>query len=172
MKNTDPDTGKSARVLSVSFERLLPGPLERVWRHLTEPAMLHGWFGNGSIEPKLGGRVHLMDGHIRGVVALWEPPHRLSYTWNVFAPGDGPDAVSAYPQSYLSFTLEPRDGNVLLQLTHLPILDRFEKQNAMGWHTFLDMLAASLRGETVKERAFYMTKNAALYGVDLKDLVR
>lgn len=166
------EVGKSSKVLSVEFERVVAGPIERVWRHLTDTSLLPGWFGTGTIEPRLGGRVHLMDGHIRGVVTLWQPPHRLSYTWNVFAPGDGPDAVSAYPQSYLSFALEPRGADVLLRLTHLPVLDRFENQNAMGWHTFLDMLAASLRGEKVEERPFYMKKNAALYGVDLNNLVR
>jgi uncharacterized protein YndB with AHSA1/START domain len=171
MSNTA-ELGKSAKVLSVEFERIVAGPIERVWRHLTETTLLPGWFGNGMIEPKLGGRVHLMDGHIRGVVTLWQPPQRLSYTWNVFAPVDGPDAVSAYPQSYLSFALETRDDNVLLRLTHLPILDRFEKQNMMGWHTFLDMLTTTLGGEKAEERPFYMKKNAALYGVDMNNLVR
>jgi hypothetical protein len=51
-------------------------------------------------------------------------------------------------------------------------LERFVKQNAMGWHTFLDILGAALRGETVQERSAYMTKNAALYGVDLSNLAR
>jgi uncharacterized protein YndB with AHSA1/START domain len=164
--------GQSAEVLSVQFERHLPGPIDRVWRHLTDTSLLTAWFGNGSIEPRLGGKVHLMDGHIRGVVTQWHPPHRLAYTWNVFSPSDGPDAVSAYPESYLSFTLEHRDADVLLRLMHVPILDRFEKQNAMGWHTFLDILGATLRGEKVEERSTYMKKNAALYGVDLNNLAR
>ena len=61
---------------------------------------------------------------------------------------------------------------MLLTLSHVPILDRFEKQNAMGWHTFLDMIGAALRGEKVEDRGFYARKNAALYGVDLDNLVR
>jgi uncharacterized protein YndB with AHSA1/START domain len=166
------ELAQSPKVLCVEFERVLPGPIDRVWEHLTDTALLPGWFGKGTIEPRLGGRVHLMDGHIRGVVTLWQPPHRLSYTWDVFAPGDGPDAPSAYPQSYLSFSLEEREGSVLLRLTHLPILDRFEKQNAMGWHTFLDILGAALRGEKVQERSVYMKKNATLYSVDVNNLVR
>jgi hypothetical protein len=105
-------------------------------------------------------------------VTQWAPPRRLSYSWNVFAPGDGPDSVSAYPESYLSFTLVPRGEGVLLTLHHMPILDRFEKQNAMGWHTFLDILRAGLRGERVEERGAYMKKNAALYGVDVANLAR
>lgn len=168
----DSELGQSSRILSVSFERVLPGPIARVWEHLTDPELLPQWFGNGTIEPRLGGTVRLMDGHIRGVITQWQPPHRLSYTWNVFNPGEGTDAVSAFPESYLSFTLEQIESGVLLRLSHLPILDRFEKQNAMGWHTFLDMLDVSLRGETVAERGFYMEKNAVLYGVDMNKLAR
>ena len=166
------DLGQSSSVLCVQFERRLPGPIDRVWKHLTDTSLLPGWFGNGSIEPRVGGKVQLLDGHIRGVVTQWLPPHHLAYTWNVFSPGDGPGARSEYPESYLSFALERSGGDVLLRLTHLPILDRFEKQNAMGWHTFLDILAAGLRGEKVEERAVYMKKNAALYGVALDDLAR
>jgi uncharacterized protein YndB with AHSA1/START domain len=163
----------NSRVASVRFVRVLPGPVERVWAHLTDPKLLPGWFGDAStIEPRLGGQVNLMGGHIRGVVTQWAPPQRLTYTWNVFGPGDGPDAVSAYPESYLSFTLESFGAQVLLSLNHLPVLDRFEKQNAMGWHTMLDILGATLRGEEIKPRGEYMKKNAALYGVELQNLQR
>ena len=166
------DLGQSSRVLSVTFERVLPGPIMRVWEHLTDTKLLPQWFGNAEIEPRLGGTVRLLDGHIRGVVTQWNPPHRLAYTWNVFNPGDGPDAPSAYPESYLNFALETVEGGVLLRLSHVPILDRFEKQNAMGWHTFLDVLGAALLGEKVEERGFYMKKNAVLYGVDMNELAR
>lgn len=154
---------------SVRFERLLAGPIERVWEHLTETKLLPGWFGDGVIEHHSGGEVRLMDGHIRGVVTQWNPPRRLAYTWNVFNPGED---VSHYPESYLTFELEPRGKNVLLTLTHVPILDRFEKQNAMGWHTFLDMLAAAVRGSSPEPRNVYMRRNAERYGVDLGNLAR
>ena len=100
-----------------------------------------------------------MDGHIRGVVTRWQPPHRLSYTWNVFSPGE---TESSYPESYLTIELEPRGDRVQLTLTHLPVLERFEKQNAMGWHTFLDLLEAALRGETSNERRVCRAKRATL----------
>jgi uncharacterized protein YndB with AHSA1/START domain len=161
------------KVPGVRLERVLPGPIERVWEHLINTKLLHAWFGEKSnIEPRQGGAVRLMDGHIRGVVTQWQPPRRLSYTWNVFAPGDPPDAVSAYPESYLMLTLEPRGEEVLLVLTHLPVLERFEKQNAMGWHTFLDILSATLEGRKVRTRQEYMVRNSARYGVDLNNLAR
>ena len=72
----------------------------------------------------------------------------------------------------VTIELEPRGNEVAITLTHLPVLDRFEKQNAMGWHTFLDMLGDALRGEPAEPRQAYMQRNAARYGVDLSDLAR
>ena len=145
------------------------GPVERVWEYVIDTARLPGWFGNGTIEPRAGGAVRLMDGHVRGVVTQWDPPRKLAYTWNVFNPGAD---RSDYPESYLTITLQARGDEVLLTLTHLPVLERFEKQNAMGWHTYLDMLEAAVRGEPVEQRPAYMKRNAALYGVDLNNLAR
>lgn len=151
----------------VRFERTLPGPVARVWAVLTDTRALPGWYGEGAIEPRAGGTIDLMAGHIRGIVTQWEPPRWLTYSWNVFNPGD---AVSPYPESYLTFTLAPAEPGVLLTLEHLPVLDRFLKLNAMGWHTYLDMVEAELRGETVEPRQAYMTRNAKRYGIDLVNL--
>ncbi|MDP1749351.1 MAG: SRPBCC family protein [Reyranella sp.] len=148
----------------VRFERLLPGPVERAWQVLTEASLLPGWYGEGHIEPRIGGAVTLMGGHIRGTVTQCLPPERLTYSWNVFNPGD---EVSPYPESYLSLELKPAGGDTALTLTHLPVLERFVKLNAMGWHTYLDMVAAAVRGEPVAPRDAYMTRNAKTYGIDL-----
>jgi uncharacterized protein YndB with AHSA1/START domain len=157
--------GEFLKVSAVRFERTLPGPIETVWAHLTQPAKLSGWYGEASsIEPSEGGVVSLMGGHIRGVVTRWGPPTKLIHTWNVFSPGE---TVSAYPESYLSLELEPRGSDVELTLLHLPVLERFVPQNAMGWATFLDILADTVAGREVKPRQAYTQKNAAIYGVDL-----
>jgi uncharacterized protein YndB with AHSA1/START domain len=161
--------GQLKRAAMVQFERVMPGPIERVWEFLTDPKRLPGWFGEGTIEPRVGGAVNLMGGHFRGVVTQWKPPRHLTYTINVFNPGE---AESHYPESYLTLELEPRGSEVVLRLTHLPVLDRFEKQNAMGWHTFLDMLDAAVRGEPAEPRQVHMQRNAARYGVDLANLAR
>jgi uncharacterized protein YndB with AHSA1/START domain len=164
------DLGEELRVSAVRFERTLPSPIETVWVHLTECDKLAGWFGaEGVIEPREGGRVRFMDDHIQGVVTQWKPYRRLAYTWNVFAPGE---TESPYPESYLSFELVPEGEAVKLVLLHLPVLERFEKQSAMGWHTFLDMLGAALRDEAIAPRDEYMQRNAARYGVDMNNLQR
>lgn len=50
---------------TVQLERVLPGPIERVWEHLTSPEHLADWLAADD-----------------GVVTHEEPPRRLSYTWN------------------------------------------------------------------------------------------
>jgi uncharacterized protein YndB with AHSA1/START domain len=163
------DDGQITTIKSVRFARLLPGPIERVWEHLTDTALLPGWFGDGAIEHRAGGEVRLMGGHIRGVVTQWNPPRRLAYTWNVFDPGAD---ASRLPESYLTIDLELRGKDVLLTLTHLPLLDQFQRQTAMGWHTFLDMVGAAVRGTSPEPREVYMKRNAQRYGVDPANLAR
>jgi hypothetical protein len=85
--------------------------------------------------------------------------------------GEG-EAESSYPESYLTLELEARGADTHLTLVHLPILERFEKQNAMGWHVFLEMVGAGLRGQPVDSRQSYVSRVAPLYGVDLKNLQR
>jgi uncharacterized protein YndB with AHSA1/START domain len=164
------DLGQMLRVPAVRFERVLPGSAEQVWAHLTDCGKLAAWYGeDGRIEPREGGAVRLSGGHIRGVVTQWKPHRKLAYTWNVFSPGED---ESPYPESYLTLELEPRGDEILLTLTHLPILGRFEGQNAMGWHTYLDMLGAVIAGREPEPRPAYMNRNAALYSVDLENLAR
>jgi uncharacterized protein YndB with AHSA1/START domain len=142
----------------------------RVWERLTVPATLPGWYGEGSVvEPREGGQVRLNGGHIRGVVTQWRPNRRFAHTWNVFGPGE---IESPYPESYLTLDLAEDGGDVVLTLTHLPVLERFESQNAMGWATFLDIVEDEVRGREARPRRAYMEANAARYGVDLANLVR
>lgn len=103
------------------------------------------------------------------MVTQWDPPHELAHTWSVSSPGE---VKSAYPESNVTLTLEPRGSDVILTLAHLPVLERFEKQNAMGWRTYLDMTEAAVRGESPHPRSAYMKRNAERYGVDLGSLAR
>lgn len=159
------DSGEVVQVNAVQFRRLLPGAPGRVWQHLTEARRLTGWYGDdGRIEPREGGAVWLMGGHVRGVVTRWRPQRSLAYTWNVFDPGED---ESRFPESYLSFELEPRDGQTALRLFHLPVPDAMEPQTRMGWHTFLDMLEDGVADRPVRRREGCMARNAERYGVDL-----
>ena len=151
---------------AVKFVRALPAPPEKVWTFLTDAARLPEWYGQGAIEPREGGAVSLMGGHVRGVVTIWRPGFALGYTWNVFSPGD---EFSKWSVSYLEFALTPEGSGTTLTLIHRPIPDAMQAQTAMGWYTLLDLIEAGLGGDFPK-RADIVPKNAALYGVDLTKL--
>ena len=87
----------------VRFERLLPGPIERVWADLTEPEKRARWLAGGEMELRVGGRVELRFRHadlspvaaptperfaeraegssVPGTVTACDPPRRLAFTW-------------------------------------------------------------------------------------------
>ncbi len=147
---------------AVRFVRDFDAPPEEVWAFLTESNRLPEWYGDGRIEPREGGAVSLLCGHIRGVVTGWRPQKFLAYTWNVSQPGED---ASRWPISYLEFSL---DGS-RLTLVHRPIPEAMQNQTMMGWHTMLDLISAGLRGEYPK-RSDLFPSNAALYGVDMAKL--
>ena len=147
---------------AVRFVRQFDAPAAKIWAFLTDSALLPEWYGAGTIEPREGGAVSLMGGHIHGVVTGWRPEKFLGYTWNVFQPGE---KLSAWPVSYLEFTL---DGS-RLTLIHRPVPTAMQSQTMMGWHTMLDMIAHALKGE-FPPRTEVMPRNAEIYGVDLKAL--
>jgi uncharacterized protein YndB with AHSA1/START domain len=145
---------------AVRIERLLPGPIERVWSYFIDADKRRLWIGGGVIEPFAGGRVDIVvdngslsekgdpppekyagnhgKGSIAGRVVACEPPHLLAYRWSH---GDA-------DPSEVRIELEERGGKVLLTLTHerLPTRDWLLSVSA-GWHTHLDILAARLAGE-------------------------
>lgn len=141
----------------VRLVRLLPGPIERVWAHLTDPEKRARWLCGGLLEQKPGGQVVFAMHHARlapgetpperfkhvqdpgvtfeGRVLRCEPPRLLVHTFG------GEDSV-------VTFELTPQDDRVLLVLTHrstgedLPELTNY----ASGWHTHLTLLIAGLEG--------------------------
>ena len=157
-----PEKGDVIAESAVRFVRAFDAAPEKIWRFLTDSRLLPEWYGEGGIEPREGGKVTLMGGHVRGVVTGWRPQEFLAYTWNVFSPRE---EVSRFPISYLEFSL---DGSQLT-LLHRPVPPAMQNQTMMGWHTMLDLIQAGLRGEFPK-RADLFPRNAALYGVDLNKL--
>jgi len=102
---------------------------------------------------------------VRFVRTFDAPAEKIwAYTWSVFQPGE---EVSAWPISYLEFTLE----GSRLTLIHRPIPEAMQNQTAMGWHTMLDLIEAGLKGDFPKRNDLF-PKNATLYGVDLNALKR
>src|SRR5256885_5566218 len=48
---------------TVKLQRLLPGPLERVWAYITESDKRAKWLAAGEVDPRLGGKIHLQFDH-------------------------------------------------------------------------------------------------------------
>ncbi|MBX3502367.1 MAG: SRPBCC family protein [Alphaproteobacteria bacterium] len=149
---------------TIRFERLLPGPIERVWEFLTDPVQRAKWFAGGPIEPRVGGRLELRFKHrnlmttdepvpekyrdvtdkgmiFRSEVTRWEPPRVLGFTFS--EPKDG------VPPSEVIFELTSEGDKVRLVLTHRLLSGRDEMADVSGgWHLHLEMLTARLEGRT------------------------
>jgi len=157
MKAND-QPGKFNGPAEVRLVRTLPGPIERVWEYLTDPAKRARWFAGGPMELRPGGRVTLLVRHknlapdetppeehrashdadriVTGTVTRCEPPHVLAFTF------------AHYGDSEATFELTPQGQDVRLVLTHrgtdgdLSYMAGF----GAGWHTHLAHLIALLKG--------------------------
>ena len=156
---------------AIRFERVLPGPIERVWAWLTEAEKRGQWLAAGEMELRKGGRVELIfnneslstpddkppekyakyAGEVRyvGEVLEVDPPRSISFTW----PEEGGGV------SIATFELEPSGEQVRLTLTHKKLKDNDAIFGAMGgWHTHLDIMEAQLRD--VGPPSFWKTHTA------------
>lgn len=163
--NAAGDSGEVLESGAVRFERLLPGPIERVWSYLVEADKRTTWFCGGETEPRKGGRIALFFKHsqitdepppenyrkmndegamMSGTVTLWEPPHRLAFTWQGM--GD--------PDSDVEIELAPVGEKVRLVLIHRRLATKERMANvSSGWHLHLDLLEDQLLGQ--KPRGFW-----------------
>lgn len=150
---------------TVRLERLLPGPVERVWAYLTESKKRATWFAGGEFDLRVGGRIELRFDHANlssdkippekhrnmgtpvfgGVVTRLEPMKVLAYTWK-WDSGD----------TEVTFELAPRGKDTLLVIVHRRIGERGKVISVMsGWDTHTGILADVLNG--VEPRPFWTT---------------
>jgi uncharacterized protein YndB with AHSA1/START domain len=149
---------------TVRFERLLPGPVERVWSYIVDAKKRATWFCGGEFELRVGGKVelHFDNAHLTdelpppgamganpmsftGKVTRLEPMRLLAFTWDW---DSGPTEVT--------FELEPRGKDVLLTIHHKLPDDRGAKLAVGGgWATHVGILADLLEGR--KARPFFST---------------
>ena len=160
------DYGQLIDPQTVRFERLLPGPIEKVWAFLTESDKRARWLCGGDVEEAVDGKVDMhfhnmslsSDGDIprpdkyrdrpekmsfTGRVTRCEPPHVLHHTWEF-----------EDENSEVCYELTEQGDKVLLVLTHR----RLETPEIVldvsgGWHTHLNILVDVLEGS--KLRPFY-----------------
>ncbi len=123
--------------MTAAIERTLEldSPLEDVWRALTDPTELSGWFGDTTeLNPTLGGEGWFgWEQHGRFAVRVeeFEPPRRFAWRWAKEAGADLDDG----PSTLVEWTLAPRaDGGTTLHLRESGFLeDEHRRQNTEGW---------------------------------------
>lgn len=109
---------------SIVIEYALSKPPARVWRALTEPALLARWLMENDIAPVVGRRFTMRarpapgwDGVVRCEVLAVEPERLLRFSWR-----GGSDEVEGYGgalDTVVTFTLAPTpDGGTTLRLEH------------------------------------------------------
>src|SRR5262245_16706624 len=55
--------GKKTEPGTIRIERVLPGPIERIWAYLTDPEKRATWFAGGAMELRQGGKATLRFQH-------------------------------------------------------------------------------------------------------------
>jgi uncharacterized protein YndB with AHSA1/START domain len=142
------DFGSMIEPTTLRIQRLLPGPIERIWAYLTDSDLRRKWLASGAMEGKVGASFELVwrndeltdppgktpDGfggehRMASRIVEFDPPRKLTITWN--STGD------------VTFELEPRGEKVLLTIVHRRFPDRSTLLKHMaGWHMHLDVLVA------------------------------
>jgi uncharacterized protein YndB with AHSA1/START domain len=138
---------------TLKIERLLPGPIERVWAYLTDSELRCRWLAAGPMETDAGTSFELVwrndelsdlpsrrpsgfpeEHRMQSRVVEFDPPRRLVISWQ----GSGD----------VSFDLAPQGDDVLLTLIHRRVPDRATLlMYGAGWHMHLDLLVACATGQ-------------------------
>lgn len=145
------DHGTLAAPDILIIERILPGPVERVWAFLTDSDKRRQWLAAGDMDLTPGAPFTLVwrndkldppsrrpDGFpeehsLECRIVAVEAPRRLVFKW-----GTASDAE-------VVFELEPRGDRVHLRLTHRRVAERATLVNvSAGWHAHLAVLVAKL----------------------------
>jgi len=150
---------------TVRLERLLPGPVERVWAYLTESKKRATWLAAGEFDLRVGGKIRLEfdngrlpndseaaqkykergKGTFEGVITRLEPMRLLAHTW----PWDS-------GESDVTYELQARGKDVLLVIVHRRLKPRDLVVGVMGgWDVHTGILADVLNG--VEPRPFWST---------------
>lgn len=134
-------TATATEARSLTVEREMPHPPEKLWRALTQPHLIEEWLMKNDFAPTIGHRFNLR-GEWGGVldceVLEIEPNETLSYSWD-FAHDDPAFAL----KSVVTFTLTPTPTGTLLRVEQAGF--RPDQKQAfggakLGWQQFLGKL--------------------------------
>jgi uncharacterized protein YndB with AHSA1/START domain len=124
---------------SVVIERKLSHPPAKVWRALTQGALMEEWLMKNDFQAVVGHRFNFRsepnphwDGIVACEVLTVEPHQRLAYSWG-----------SLGLESVVTWTLTPVEGGVLLRMEQSgfrPDQEQNYRGAMYGWKNFLDGL--------------------------------
>jgi uncharacterized protein YndB with AHSA1/START domain len=136
---------------SIVVERMMPHPPEKVWRALTQSAMIESWLMKNDFEPVVGHvftfRATPVPGW-RGVtnckVLIVEPYTKLAYAW-----GDGTESDSGL-KTVVTWTLQETSEGCLVRMEHSGFRPQDEggyKGMGGGWPRIVERLETVAGGE-------------------------
>lgn len=167
--------GHLSEPTTLTMQRLLPGPIARVWAWLTESELRGIWLAAGEMpmsagadftltwhndaltEPSGARPEGMSEVHSAGCTLIEaDPPKRLKFEWT----GVGE----------VLFELQPVGEKVLLTLTHSRLAGRGMILNvSAGWHAHLDVMEAKLAGANPKPHWDNWTALREVYAARLPD---
>lgn len=123
----------TAKSESIQITVILPAGPREVFRALTDATVIPQWCGQrGKVELRVGGRVEMFDGWVKGRVRIFKPDNSLTYTW---LPGDWPDGAEA---SLVTFSLKKSRSGTTVKLTHSNFPNPKElKNHKNGWTEYV-----------------------------------
>jgi uncharacterized protein YndB with AHSA1/START domain len=139
---------------TLRFERLLPGPIERIWAYLTESEKRKQWIAAGDYELKKDGKTKMIFQHKNISKPGTQPPeefrkmHEEGHSWEgrileIDAPRMLTMTFGQHSEVTYELTEQP-NGEVLLTLTHRKLTAGDIKNVSPGWHAHLALLADRL----------------------------
>jgi uncharacterized protein YndB with AHSA1/START domain len=127
------------------IEREMPYPLEKIWRALTQGALIKEWLMDNDFEPVVGHRfsfrskpVPNWNGVIESEVLVIEPNAKLSYSWGTLG-----------MESVVVWTLQATGSGTRVRMEHSGFRsdqDAAYKGANYGWQRFIGSLEKVVAG--------------------------
>jgi uncharacterized protein YndB with AHSA1/START domain len=132
-------TDTTAMTRTLTIERELPHPQEKVWRALTQGQLIEEWLMKNDFLPVVGHRFQFRstpvpnwNGIIDGEVLVVEPTSKLAFSWGTLG-----------LESLVTWTLTPTDRGTFLRMEHsgFPLEESASYKGAKyGWTNFINNL--------------------------------
>jgi uncharacterized protein YndB with AHSA1/START domain len=137
------ETAQTTR--SLVIEQDMPHTPEKVWRALTQSALMADWLMENDFQAVVGHHFHLRtqpvgnwNGVVQGEVRTVEPHRRLVYTWNPTG-----DQAATGPHTVVTWTLTATGAGTRVCMEQSGFGPEHEanlKGATFGWRRFMDGL--------------------------------